>query len=99
MVSYLLFTFTKKSMWEIAEVVNYKSHASVFRDKCNIPALIKTNKYFAKEMIPIIEKAKQIATDLVYVDEEVFDFYSESAFLQDRPGKLFTDNTMLNLAS
>lgn len=89
-IANLLRKYTSLSQWDVAHLLNYRDHSSVWRDQKLIPDLIKFNKDYAERVVPILEKAESISkgiTDFkVSRDYEFFDFYSEAVFEQTAIG-------------
>jgi hypothetical protein len=61
---YFLKLYTKLSLWEIARIINYRSHASVLRDKKQIGWLIINDRSFAAKYKPLFNDAKALAERL-----------------------------------
>lgn len=88
--SFVIRKYTSLSQADVAMLLNYKDHASVWRDETNVPELAQFNKFFAQKIRPVLLKAKKLHEDILtdelemkfIEDEDVFDFYSEVAFEQ-----------------
>lgn len=83
--SFLMRKYTKLSQQSVADILNYESHASVWRDETGIPTLVKTNIYFAKKIEPVFQEARRMFREqyrITQPDYDFFDFYSEAAFVE-----------------
>jgi hypothetical protein len=68
--SYVLIKHTKMSLWSIARFMNYVSHASPLRDKKQVPSLLQCDKKFAAKMLPVIDKASELAKEIRAIELE-----------------------------
>ncbi len=86
-VSYVLLEHTKLTYQGISDLVNYKSHASPIRDHKEVLKFLSFDKDYINRILPVLKEAADLAQKLTaYLfipepDEEIFDFYSEAAFL------------------
>lgn len=59
-ISYILLLFTDMTLRTIADELNYKSHASPWRDKKQVSNFLEIDKHFAAKYQPIILSAKNL---------------------------------------
>lgn len=84
--AYLIRKYTPMTQGDVAEILNYKDHSSVWRDERNIPELILFNKNIADLVVPLLKKAEVDNLLPEMEDDDFFDFYSEAAFEQTAKG-------------
>jgi hypothetical protein len=60
--SYVILKNTKVSFQSIAERLNYKSHASPWRDLTQVETFLEIDKQFRKKVTPIIYKAYNLVS-------------------------------------
>jgi hypothetical protein len=64
-ISYILTIYTKLTLPKIAKILNYRSHASPWRDKRQVSFFIDHNKKFAAKYLPLLKEAKHLADELI----------------------------------
>lgn len=70
LICYFLTLYTPLSLYKIAAKVNYVSHASVLRDKRNIPMFLETDKKFAAKYERLFESAEKLSKKLMRAEEK-----------------------------
>ena len=62
--SFILLKHTTMSLQEVASELNYKDHASPWRDKRQVGMFLEIDRRFAAKYNPLIEKAKELAASI-----------------------------------